>query len=156
MHFFTAHRARHHFHGAACIGAPRGHGDAYPTAVAGGKQSCVPAQQALLRQWLVKVAGSVQHHVYHAVHMPVAGGQSANVQPEPAGDGRTHGVLVEALAFYLTGFDDFLRQHLQGGLFALGDAQLCHAPHELALRPMDLGQRCGKRGCVIGKVRPIG
>jgi len=37
-------------------------------------------------------------------------------------NGRAHGVQTKPLAFNLAGFDDFLREHLQGGLLAPGHA----------------------------------
>ena len=74
----------------------------------------MPAKQALGGQGLVKVAGGVQHHVYHAVHMPVAGGTNflflADVEPHLAGHGGAHSIQVQPLALNGAGGDDFLRQ----------------------------------------------
>ena len=92
--------------------------------------------------------------------MPVAGGTNflflADVEPQLAGDGGAHGVQVQQFAFDGAGGDDFLCEHLQGGLVALRQAQLGHAPGQHALCAMHLrkwrGQGCG----VKSKVRPIG
>ena len=116
----------------------------------------MPAKQALGGQGLVKVAGGVQHHVHHAVHMPVAGCQGSNIEPQLAGHGGAHGVQVQPLAFNGAGGDDFLRQHLQGGLVPLRQPQRCHAPGQHALCAVHLRQRRGQ-GCGIkSQVRPIG
>ena len=59
-------------HGAAGIGAPRGHGDARAPAVAGGEQGGVPTKQALgVRGWSSCVWRPAPRPP--AVHMPVAG-----------------------------------------------------------------------------------
>ena len=120
----------------------------------------MPAKQALGGQGLVKVAGGVQNHVHHAVHMAVAGCTNflflADVEPQLAGHGGAHSIQVQPLALNGAGGDDFLRQHLQGGLVALRQPQRCHAPGQHALCAVHLRQRRGQ-GCGIkSKVRPIG
>jgi hypothetical protein len=67
----------------------------------------------------------------------------------------THGIQVKVLTFDFAGLDDFLGQHLEGGLFALSHAQLSHAPHELALCPVYLRKGWRERGGVVAELRPI-
>ncbi len=88
--------------------------------------------------------------------MPVAGCQGANVEAQLAGHGGAHGVQVQPFAFDGAGGDDFLRQHLQGGLVALRQAQLGHAPGQHALCAVHLRQWRGQGGRVKTPLRPIG
>ena len=88
--------------------------------------------------------------------MPVAGGQGPNIEAQLAGHGGAHGVQVQPLALNGAGGNDFLCQHLQGGLVALRQTQLCHASRQHALCAVHLGQWRGQGGCVKSKVRPIG
>jgi hypothetical protein len=86
------------------------------------------------------VGGGVKHHLDHTVNVPVHRGQRADVDAEPARDGRAHGRGVELLAFDLAGLDDIFGQGRQTGLVSQGHADVGRAPHQQPLGAADVGQ----------------
>lgn len=137
MHFFAAHGAGDDLRRPGGVVAPRADMDAHAAAVARREEGGVPAKQPLGRQRLGVVLGGIQHHVDHAVHMPVGGCQRADVHAQAPGDRRPDGGLVQRFAFDGAGGDDFLCQRLQRGLVALREAYAGHAAGQMAL-----GARC--------------
>ena len=53
----------------------------------GAGSSYLYAEQAFLGQGLLVFLGCVEHHLDHAVHMPVGGRQCTDIQSEAAGEG---------------------------------------------------------------------
>ena len=106
-------------------------------------------------QGLVKVAGGVST-TSTTPSTCRSLGPGLNIEPQLAGHGGAHGVQVQPLAFNGAGGDDFLRQHLQGGLVPLRQPQRCHAPGQHALCAVHLRQRRGQNCGIKSQVRPIG
>ena len=99
-------------------------------AVAGRGTARHASQTGARRSGLVKVAGGVQHHVHHAVHMPVAGARAPHRAPAcgPRRSARHPGPAARpsmALVVMTS------RQHLQVA-WSLRQPQLRHAPGQHA------------------------
>ena len=56
------------------------------SAAAGWKQRSMPTNQSLLRQWMIAIAGRVQHQIHDPIHGAARGNVAPDVNPEPPGN----------------------------------------------------------------------
>ncbi len=143
MHPLAAERAGNHLHRTSGIVAPAAH--VYPDepCVAGGKQCCVPPEQAIPGERRIAVGGGVERHLDHALDVTVHRAQRTDVDAEAAGDGGAHRLGVELFALDLAGLDNVLGQRRQAGLVAQGHADIGQAAQQQTLGATDVGQRLG-------------
>ena len=156
VHLAPADGAGDHLHRSGRIVAPGAGADRREAAVAGREKRGMPAEQALARERLRMRAGGVEHHLDHAVDVPIRRRQRADVQAQPAGDGRTHRFGVELLALDLAGLDDILGQHPQGGRVALRQAHVAPCARAVPLGSVHGSERSGQDGEVVAQARPAG
>ena len=104
----------------------------------------MPAQQPLLGQRRLEALGRVQQHLHHPLHGPVRRRQRPDVHAQAPGQGGTHLLPVERLAFDQARLQDVLGERLEDGLVLQGEAEAFHTPDEPALAVAEGGQRIGK------------
>ncbi len=66
--------------------APTAYGDFTHAAAPRRKQSRVPCEETLLRQWLRIMLGRIEHHLDHAFSVTVGWCEAADIDAEPARD----------------------------------------------------------------------
>jgi len=151
----AADGAGHHLHRAGGIVAPAADLDPGKAGIAGGKQCGMPTEQTLPRYRCLAVGRGIQHHLDHALNVPIDRGQGADVHAQPARDGRAHGFDVELLALDLAGLDHVLGERREARLIAQRHADVGQAPHQESLGTTDLGHGPGQSSQVEAPVRPV-
>jgi hypothetical protein len=150
------HRSRDNLRRPAGVVAPGTHVDTREAAIARREQRGVPAEQALRGKRRAEVGRGVQHHLHHAVDMPVDRGERANVHTQAARQRGAHRFDVEVLALDLAGLDHVVGQCGQAGLFAQRQAHISQAAEQQALGTAGFGQRGSQRREVIAPLGPVG
>ena len=79
-------RSRDNLHWVGGVIPPCANDDLAHVAAPGRKQGGVPSEQPLVREWLVVVLSSIQHHFDDAFDIAVGGGDCACVDPQTARD----------------------------------------------------------------------
>ncbi|ALD89914.1 hypothetical protein CR3_0662 [Cupriavidus gilardii CR3] len=115
----------------------------------------MPAEQTLTRHQCLAVGGGIKHHLDHAFDMPIDRSERADVNAQPAGDGRAHGFNVELLAFDLAGLDYVLGERRETRLVTQGHADVSQTPHQEPLGTTDLSHGLGQRRQVEAPVWPV-
>jgi len=105
----------------------------------------MPAEQTLPRYRCLAVGRGIQHHLDHALDVPIDRRKRADVHAQPARDGRAHGFDVELLALDLTGLDHVLGERREARLVTQSHADVSKAPHQQPLGTTDLGHGPGQR-----------
>ena len=90
MHFLVPNRTGHDSRGAMAIFTPGTRFYLMQTAVAPREKTCVPSEKTVLGERLVEILRGIQHHLHHAIDMPVGGNKPGHVQTEFPRDGRPH------------------------------------------------------------------
>lgn len=155
MHPLAADGSGHHLHRAGGIVAPAADVDLGEPRIAGRKQCGMPAEQTLTRHQCLAVGGGIKHHLDHAFDMPIDRSERADVNAQPAGDGRAHGFNVELLAFDLAGLDYVLGERRETRLVTQGHADVSQTPHQEPLGTTDLSHGLGQRRQVEAPVWPV-
>ena len=86
MNLLSAVGPRHYLHRAGTVIAPVPDDDLRHAASPGGEQSCMPAEEAFLRERGLKVPRRIQHHLDDAFHIAIGRGQGADVDAQPLRD----------------------------------------------------------------------
>jgi hypothetical protein len=73
MHLLPTDWAGDHLHWSRGIITPVTGANPGETAVSSGEQCGMPAEESRRAQRLIEVAGRIQHHVDHAIHVAVGG-----------------------------------------------------------------------------------
>jgi hypothetical protein len=120
----AADRTGNDLHGAVLVVAPGADLNPRHAAESGGKQCRVPGEQPIARHRGIATGGGVEHHLDHALDVPVDRRQCANVHTESTGDRRSHRCGVEPLAFDFAGFKDVLGECGKAGLVTQGHADV--------------------------------
>ena len=115
----------------------------------------MPPEQPLIGQRRSEVLGGIEHHLDHALDIPVGGLRSPGIKPEASGDGRAHLFGIELLALDLAGLQDVQRQRVKLSLLLQGKAKPLHPAQQPPLAVADLRQRGGKGILVPVKPRPV-
>jgi len=97
----------------------------------------------------------VEHHLDHALDMPIHRRQGADVHTQTARDARTHGLDVEPFALNFAGLDHVRGQGREARLVALWPADVSQAPHQQTLGTADLGHGSGQRRQVVAPLGPV-
>ena len=155
MHPLATDGSGHHLHRTTGIVAPAADLDLGKTGVAGRKQRGMPAEQSRLRDSCLAVGRGIQHHLDHALDVPIDRCKRADVHAQPAGDGRAHGFDVELLALDLAGLDHILGERRETGLIAQRHADIGQAAHQEPLSTTDLGHRSSQSCQVEAPGRPV-
>jgi len=155
VHTLTANGSRHHLHGPIGIITPSTDLDPRKTCETRGEKRSVPCKQSFWSNWVAAVSGGVEHHRHDTLYMPIQRRQRANVHPKAAGDGRTHGVNIEVVAFDCARLDDVFGQRGERRSLAQRQPYIDQSAQQLTLRAAGVGQRSGQRGVIVTPIRPV-
>ena len=114
----------------------------------------MPAEQPFLGERRRKVLGRVEHHFDDAFDVAIRGGEGPDIHAEAAGDGGSHLILVEQLAFDFAGFQDIFGKGLEDGFSAEVEAERVHPAKQKALAMTDGWEAIGKRVSAPFQTRP--
>ncbi len=131
---FPPQRAGIHLYGAVPPGA---YADFVHAAPPRREQGRVPAEQAVRGERPVELLGRVQHHLHHALHVPVGGDQACYVHTEAPGNGRSYLFGVKQFPFYLARLEHVERQGAQHGLRLQVKTQALHVANQASLPVAD-------------------
>src|SRR5690554_5644759 len=101
MNALPAGRSGDHLHRPGAVVTPSADPDTPHSAAPGGEQRCMPAKQSFVRQLLRVVLGRVEHHLDHTINVSIGWQECAYVEAQVPGNGRTHLLAIEDLAFDL-------------------------------------------------------
>ena len=121
-----AYGAGDDFHRSIRVVAPCTDDDLAHAATSCREQRRMPCKEALFREGLVKVLAGIQHHFDNTLDVSICGNRPRNVHAQPPGNGRTHLIRVQVLAFDFAGLDDIQCQRLQFGFLLEREAQALH------------------------------
>src|SRR5713101_2138527 len=97
--------AGHDLHRACFFRAPIADCDFPHTAASGGKQSSMPAEQALGRERRIVFLSRIEDHLDDALDVAIGRSEGADIHAETARKRRAHLVPVEDFAFNLARLD---------------------------------------------------
>jgi len=117
MHMLASDRAGNHLHRTRLVVAPMTYLDPCHTAATRREECRMPALNAVLCEWLIKMPRGIQHDVNDPLDIPVGQDSPADVNPQTTRDGGLYLSSVQHLTLDLAGFHDILRQGLQSGFF---------------------------------------
>ena len=138
------------------IVAPGADDDPAHAAASGRKQGRMPAEQSLVGQRLREALRRIEHHLDDALDLAIGCHAAGHLDAQPPGDGGTHLVAIEVLAFDLAGLQDVQRQRPQLRLFLKREAKPFHPAQEAALPVPDVCQACGQSLLVPSEMGPVG
>ena len=103
----------------------------------------MPAEQALISQWLVEFLGGVERHLDDALDIPVDRRQCPGLHPEAARYRGSDFILVEDFTLNFAGLENVFRQGFEDGVFSQGKPKRMHAANQPPLPVPDGCQLLG-------------
>jgi hypothetical protein len=149
VHMLASDGTRHYAHRTRRIVAP----DPAPPR---RKKRRVPVEESLRGQRLFVIARGIQHHLHHALDVPVGWRQSADVDSQLPLNRRPDLVRIQSFAFDLTRLNDFRSQGLQHCVLLKRKPERFHSPEQPALLVPYGNQRVGQLRGIPPEIRPIG
>lgn len=103
LRWFPDCATRHYLHGPISVFTPSAGGDLPESGAARGEERCLPGEESLGGEGLVKVARGVEHHFDNTftvkLRMPVCWFQGSDVHAQVPGDGTADLGGIEHFAF---------------------------------------------------------
>lgn len=116
----------------------------------------MPAEQPLRGERAVVALRGVEHHLDHAVDVPVGGLQPPHVQPEPAGHRRADLIRVEQLTLNLAALQHVVSERAQHRFVPSLQAERLHLTRQTTLQVPRSRERAGEILIVPAEPWPVG
>jgi hypothetical protein len=131
-------------HRAGAVVTPGSAPDLLHAATPSGKQRRVPSEKPFAREYLIVMAGGVEHHLDDSLDPSVSGLQRTDVDAQPARNRRSHLIGFQLFALDRAALEHVRGQRSQDGFLPEVEAERFHASDQATLPMAHQGKRPGE------------